>query len=141
MSSYDDNSKPRRARKSELSRGAEVLHSLLAQGKDELSLQFLRWKLWKKWSEYVGPSIGSASEPVGYRRGILYVWVKNSTWMQQLVFMKDPLKEKINEVLGIRYVREIQFTLDRKNVPGPGDSQESLKRAIESIDFDSDLKE
>jgi predicted nucleic acid-binding Zn ribbon protein len=139
MSYNDDSNHFRRPKKSQLSKSAEVLHGLFSQGKDELSLQFLRWKLWKKWSEYVGPSISAHSEPVAYRRGVLYVWVESSAWMQQLIFMRQPLKEKINGVLGINYVKEIQLTLDRKSVPGEAESQEQLKKAIENIDLDSDV--
>jgi len=93
------------------------------------------------WPEFVGPSISAISEPVGYRRGTLYVFVQNSSWMQQLFFMVDPMRAKINQRLGLNYVRTIQLTLDRRTVPSDSKVQEELKNSIEKLmppeqDFD-----
>lgn len=110
--------------------GSEALQALFENGKSPLSQQFLRWKLWRKWPEYVGPTVGVNSEPVGYVRGNLYVWVKNSAWMQQMVFMKDPIKESINKKLGFRFVANIHLTMDRKSVPRDAQEAVDLKEAI-----------
>lgn len=120
-------------KKGELSLGSEVLQALFENGKSELSVQFIRWKLWKKWSDYVGPTMGAVCEPVGYTRGVLYVWVKNSAWMQQLVFMREPMKETINKKLHQHYVREIRLTMDRKAVPADAQASQELKESISSL--------
>lgn len=120
-------------KKKSLTNSSEVLQGLFENGKSALSEQFLRWKLWKMWAEYVGPSIAAVSEPVGYRRGTLYIWVKNSTWMQQMIFMVEPIKEKINEKLGFKFVRMIHLTLDRKSVPQDPDQKLELKTSIEKL--------
>ena len=120
-------------KKGNLSLGSEVLQALFENGKSELSVQFIRWKLWKKWTEYVGPTMGQASEPVGYHRGVLYVWVKNSAWMQQLVFMREPMKEAINQKLQKNYVYEIRLTMDRKAVPADAQASAELKESIASL--------
>ncbi len=127
-------------KKSELSLGSEVLQALFENGKSELSVQFIRWKLWKKWSDFVGPTMGAVSEPVGYHRGILYVWVKNSAWMQQLVFMREPMKETINKKLQQNYVYEIRLTMDRKAVPADAQASQELKESISSLMKDSDTE-
>ena len=124
---------PRKKRDSEPLLGSEVLQRLFENGKDPLSEQFLRWKLWRQWEQVAGPLIFKASEPVGYRRGVLYLWVKNSSWMQQLVFLKDPLKDKINRHLGMIYVQNIHLTLDRRSVPGDAESRTDLQNHIRSI--------
>ncbi len=122
-----------RKRKSQPQLGSEVIHKIFDGGRDPLSQQFLRWKLWKRWEDYVGSSISKVSEPVGYRNGLLYVWVKNSTWMQQMVFMVNPIKEKINQMLGFPYVRGIHLTFDRKSVPQSAEEVESLRRSLEQF--------
>ncbi len=118
---------------SKLSNSSEVLHGLFENGKSALSEQFIRWKLWRKWAEFAGASIGEISEPVGYRRGTLYVWVKNASWMQQLIFMLDPLKNSINKKLGINYIKGIHLTLDRKAVPSDDYHKQELRDSIERL--------
>ena len=115
----DSNQKP----KGKLSIGSEVLQSLFENGKSPLSEQFMRWKLWAKWEEVVGPTIAKNAEPVGFNRGVLYVWVRNSTWMQQMIFMKDPMRETINKKFSANFVRMIKFTLDRREVPAEDQSE------------------
>lgn len=116
-----------------MSSGSEVLQALFENGKSELSQQFIRWKLWKKWSEYVGETMGKVSEPVGYHRGVLYVWVHNSAWMQQMVFMREHIKDSINKKLEKEYVREIRLTMDKKSVPRDAMQAEELKQSLESL--------
>ena len=116
-----------------LSNSSEVLQGLFENGKSALSEQFIRWKIWRKWSEFAGASIGEVSEPVGYRRGTLYVWVKNASWMQQMIFMLEPLKDSINKKLGIKYVKGIHLTLDRKAVPSDEGAKRELSEAVERL--------
>jgi predicted nucleic acid-binding Zn ribbon protein len=117
--------------KGKLSIGSEVLQSLFENGKSPLSDQFLRWKLWAKWEEVVGPTISKNAEPVGFQRGVLIVWVKNSTWMQQMIFMKDHMREAINQKFNNNFVKYIRFTLDRRDVPSS--SQNEFRDMIKKI--------
>ncbi len=118
--------------KTKFKSSAEVLKSLFDDKKKGgvVSDQFLRWKLWMQWSELVGPSIAEYTEPVSYRDGVLWLWVKNSTWMQQMTFMSDSIKNVIEQKFRKGYVREIRFTLDRKALPGRDDMnfQKSVKK-------------
>jgi predicted nucleic acid-binding Zn ribbon protein len=118
-------------KKSKLTTSADVLQSLLQNSKSPLSDQFLRWKLWCKWAEVVGPSISERTLPVGYHEGVLYLWVKNSVWMQQMVFLAQPLREKINKYVGKSWVRRVQFTLDKREVPGINDSPDEMRAFLE----------
>lgn len=120
-------------KKSKISSGSEVLQALFENGKSPLSVQFIRWKLWKKWSEYVGKMLADVSEPVGYQRGVLYVWVKNSAWMQQLVFMREPMKDAINKKLEHEYVRDIHLTLDRRSVPRDAQESRELRDSLAQL--------
>lgn len=129
----DYENKPRRKK---LSVGSEVLQSLFENGKSPLSEQFMRWKLWAKWEEVVGPTISKNAEPVGFQRGILYVWVRNSSWMQQMIFMRDPIRETINQKFENNFVKVIKFTLDRREVPSSDQSE--FKQMIQKIAPEND---
>jgi predicted nucleic acid-binding Zn ribbon protein len=117
--------------KTKFSLGSEVLQRLFESGNSPLSEQFMRWKLWARWSEFVGPTVSKNTEPVGFYLGTLYLCVRNSSWMQQLTFMKDHIKNTINEKLGKQFVKNIRFTLDRREVPQ--DNQEDFKNVIQRM--------
>jgi hypothetical protein len=76
---------------------------------------------------------------VGFSRGMLYLWVRNSTWMQQLTFMKDHIRLSINQKLGKEFVKNIRFTLDRRDVPA--ENQEEIKNVIQRMAPESQDKE
>jgi len=101
---------------------AEVLKSLLeGQSGDAVSDNFLRWKLWLNWADVVGPTLSEQCEPVSFHHGLLWIWVKNSVWMQQMTFMSAHIKSAIDQKYRKGYVKEIRFTLDRKWTPARTD--------------------
>lgn len=117
-------------RESKLTGTVEVLQGLFENSNSPLRGPFLRWKLWKKWPEFVGASISAVSEPVGFREGKLVVWVKNSSWMQQMVFLKEQLKDTLNTKLGSPEIKEIQLTLTRNLVPVDAQERKDLEDII-----------
>lgn len=134
-----------RDRKPKFKTSAEVLQSLLSgEGKTVLGLtknasgsswkkqdtgidhmadQFMRWKLWMNWKDIVGATTAECCEPISFHQGVLWLWVKNSTWMTQLNFMSEAIKNTINQKLAGGMVKEIRVTMDRKNVPSVNDEQ------------------
>ncbi|MES2767772.1 MAG: DUF721 domain-containing protein [Bdellovibrionota bacterium] len=115
------NSSPRAlktpARKADLSNATDVLESVLLNNKSPLSDQFMRWKLWRKWPEVVGPTISAQSMPVGFVQGTLYVWVKNAVWMHEMLFLAGPIREKVNTFMEKGWVQQVRFTLNQHEVP------------------------
>lgn len=109
------------------SQAAELIHKLLKTDKSPLSQQFLRWKLWNQWGDVVGESIGKNTEPVGFFKGTLYVWVKSSTWLQEMSFMEHAMVVKVNQFLGEQWCYKIRFTLDRKSVPKYAESAKEMR--------------
>lgn len=109
----DKNSK----KKSNLVPVSNVLQALLGHGKSPLKDSFTRWKLWRYWSEIVGPSVAAASAPVDLKRGVLVIWAKSSAQMQDLHFISAAIKLKVNKFLGAPMVHSIRFTLDEGRVP------------------------
>lgn len=123
-------------KKSRISRPTEISHimqQLLTMQQNPLSDQFLRWKIWVQWREIVGSSIAKNSAPVGYDRGVLYVWVKNSAWLQQMHFIKAALQEKINKQIGRDFVRVLRFTLNKNEVPTQENESNEFKQLINKV--------
>lgn len=119
--------------KSKFSLGSEVLQRLFENGKNPLSEQFIRWKIWARWEEFVGPTIGKNSEPVGFYRGVLYLWVPTSPWMQQMTFLRMQIKDTVNRKLGRIYVKDVRLTMDRKSVPSSPEEQEEFKKIVANL--------
>jgi hypothetical protein len=110
--------------------GSEVLQKLFEDGKSPLSEQFLRWKIWARWPDYVGVSLAKECEPVGYFRGTLYLWVRSSSSMHNLNFLKDQIQAEINKKLERTFVQKIRLTLDRKEVPTDAQEQKDLRNYV-----------
>jgi len=109
--------------KSQFKTGAEVLQKLLEGKAGPMSDQYLRWKLWLNWKDVVGPTVSQHSEPISYRNGLLWLWVENSVWVQQLGFMTESIKQAINQKFRQGFVKEIRYTTDRRQVPSAEDDQ------------------
>lgn len=117
--------------KSKFNTGAEVLQKLLEEKAGPVSDQYLRWKLWLSWKEIVGPTVAENAEPISYHQGTLWLWVRNSVWMQQMSFMSEPIKNSVNQKFRKDFVREVRFTLDRKMTPSADD--ESFKKNLKKF--------
>ena len=104
-------------KKADLNNATDVLESVLLNNKSPLSDQFMRWKLWRKWPEVVGPTISAQSMPVGFVQGTLYVWVKNAVWMNEMLFLAGPIRDKVNAFVEMGWVQQVRFTLNQHDVP------------------------
>jgi hypothetical protein len=107
----------REERNSELLAPTDVLQSLFKDGKHPLSDQFLRWKIWAQWEEVVGPSFSKNCLPVGFNNGNLNLWVKSASWLQEMRFLLDDIRSRVNQYVGHEWVVTIRLTLDRHQVP------------------------
>ena len=109
---------------SEPNSALDVLQSMLGKGNSPLAQDFKRYRLKLDWHQCVGPTIAEKCSPVGYSNGILYIWVTNATWMNQLFFARKELLKKISSFAGKGWVRDIRFTQDRRDVPVDALTQE-----------------
>lgn len=64
------------------------------------------------WKEAVGGEILKNTSPIKFLKGILYVSVKNSIWLQELYYLKDEIIKKISDKADTK-IKDIKFTLDR----------------------------
>lgn len=119
--------------KSKFKVSGQVLQNLFESGNSPLSQHFLRWKLWSKWRELMGASISDSCEPVGYANKKLYIFVKNSTMMHHMYFLKGNMIRKIQKDFHKDFVTEIVFTLDRKKIPSDEFQKEKLKDDLSQI--------
>ncbi len=115
-----------RKKQSRLTPMADVLQVLLTNGKSQLGDGFVRWRLEQEWLVIVGETIAAQTAPCSLERGILWIWVRHSTWMQQLWFFKDAIKDKVNRHLGKTLVDDVRFTLSRRAIVKPLDSDSQL---------------
>jgi predicted nucleic acid-binding Zn ribbon protein len=73
--------------------------------------------LMKLWPKAVGEQIAAQTQPDSWRGGTLFVKTTSSVWVQQLHFMKEDIRRKLNELAGKTAVREILFTVGHRPMP------------------------
>jgi hypothetical protein len=70
--------------------------------------------LFKFWTQAVGPQIAAQTQPDCLRGGTLFVKTTSSVWLQQLHFMKEEIRLKLNELSGKEAIKEIRFSVGHK---------------------------
>jgi len=96
---------------------AEVLMTLLEKGKSPISQSYQMSKIWAFWSEWLPKSISKGTQPVALNRGVLYILVRNSSWMYELNFNREVILKKLQDQMGGSIIHSIKFTLDPKTLP------------------------
>ncbi len=61
------------------------------------------------WDEVVGTHIAKNTCPKRIDRGVLFVIVSNSAWIQELSLMKEQIIGRLNVKLNDRIVRDLRF--------------------------------
>lgn len=67
------------------------------------------YRLWSFWSDEVGPAIAGHAQPISLRAGVLTVSVDAPTWLQELQFLKDTLRQRLNTRLGQPLIDDLHF--------------------------------
>jgi hypothetical protein len=80
-------------------------------------------RLVTSWSDIVGTKNAAQCWPDGLKKGLLYVRVVNSTWMQQLSFFREEIVRKANRIVGDPpLVKELRLHLGaRRDAPDEDD--------------------
>ena len=81
--------------------------TILAGLSKRLGLQshLFELRLQQQWREIIGEPVGSHTWPAQVRFKKLYLIVRNSVWLQQLVFLKPTLLAKLNDRAGAEMLR------------------------------------
>ena len=66
-------------------------------------------RLQQQWRDIIGEPVGSHTWPAQVRFKKLYLIVRNSVWLQQLVFLKPTLLAKLNDRAGSEMLTDIAF--------------------------------
>ncbi len=66
-------------------------------------------RLQQQWRDIIGEPVASHTWPAQVRFKKLYLIVRNSVWLQQLVFLKPTLLAKLNERAGAEVLTDIAF--------------------------------
>ena len=66
-------------------------------------------RLQQQWREMIGEPVASHTWPAHLRFKKLYLIVRNSVWLQQLIFLKPTLLAKLNEQAGSEVISDLAF--------------------------------
>jgi predicted nucleic acid-binding Zn ribbon protein len=97
----------RRKKQTKLQSIGEVLFSILK--KRGMTSKIEENALVKLWPKAVGTQIASKTKPDCLRNGTLFVKTVSPVWVQQLHFVKEEIREKLNQLSGNNAVKEIRF--------------------------------
>ena len=66
-------------------------------------------RLQQQWRDVIGEPVASHTWPAHLRFKKLYLIVRNSVWLQQLIFLKPTLLAKLNEQAGSEVITDLAF--------------------------------
>jgi hypothetical protein len=92
-----------------VTRAANVITDLL--DRMEFRERLREHAVWNVWAEVVGDLLAAKAEPARIEDGKLFVRVASSTWMQELQFLKEEIRSRLNHRLGAPIVRDIFLVL------------------------------
>ncbi|MBE0618780.1 MAG: DUF721 domain-containing protein [Proteobacteria bacterium] len=94
-----------------------LLHQVLCQA--EASYPDQAHRVWDVWERAVGPGVAERSRPLSLRSGRLSVAVANAAWMQQLSFLRESIRDAVNNALGEQLVKEVRLRIAEAEAPKP----------------------
>ena len=100
---------PMSGKKGSLTSLKDIISGLLGDSKLPFNPDDAR--IWKVWDEVVGPPIARNAQPSWIKAGRLRVTVSDSIWLQELEYLGETIKEKLNKELGREAVEKIEFRL------------------------------
>jgi predicted nucleic acid-binding Zn ribbon protein len=68
-------------------------------------------RIWEVWDEAVGPGIAGHARPSWVRKGLLRVEVSDPIWLQELEFVSEDIRDRLNEKLGGKRIKRLEFRL------------------------------
>jgi predicted nucleic acid-binding Zn ribbon protein len=76
-----------------------------------------RLEVFRIWAGEVGDAVAARAEPAAFRDGVLSVRVHGAAWMQELQFVKEEIRIRLNRRLGAERVRDIYFVSGSERAP------------------------
>ncbi len=75
-------------------------------------IQLEQYDIFRKWNELVDEEVAQCSKPLKIDKGILWLEVENSAWLQQLQYQKHWLLEELNRFLTLSRLSDIRLVVD-----------------------------
>ena len=114
----------RRRKKSEALPVADAILSALSQA--GMKNMAKRFQITQIYEETVGKVVARRSHPVGFNSGVLILKSQSTAWQNELTFLKEDLKARLNEALGAPIVQDIRVVAGNKyedpTLPLPADT-------------------
>ena len=66
-------------------------------------------RIWKLWDSVVGKKIARHARPSSIKKGVLLIKVTDSVWLQELEFMAETIKERLNSKLQREAIKKVRF--------------------------------
>ncbi|MGB3209647.1 MAG: DUF721 domain-containing protein [Desulforhopalus sp.] len=112
---------------------SRVLPNLLQEKGWEKQLDL--HSIFPKWNEIVGEEMGQYAQPLKIERGVLWLEVANSSWLQQLQYEKLELLDILNRFLRLSGLRDIKMVLPKGKNDTDGNAGSSDKEPVSAIKF------
>jgi hypothetical protein len=106
-----------------------ILHNVLRRIDPQRRLP--AFEVWNFWNDAVGEALARRAQPSGYRNGVLFITVAAHSWMQELQFMKETLRERLNTRLGSEMIRDIEFVSGAVAPPVVTEEPPSTREEVE----------
>lgn len=85
----------------------EVIDSIFTTSAVPINLDDIG--IWELWDGVVGKKIAKHARPSSIKKGVLWVKVTDSIWLQELEFMTQVIKERMNSKLQRQAIKKIRF--------------------------------
>lgn len=84
-----------------------------------------------EWKAIVGERVARRTWPDGLRKGVLWVRVANSAWMQELAFLRPAMVERANALVGPpAIVREVRLHVGARKETDADDAVAALAQRV-----------
>ncbi len=100
----------------------EVVDNIFTTSPLKMNLDDVR--IWKLWDGVVGKRIAEHARPSWIKKGVLMVKVTDSVWLQDLEFMAEIIRGKLNSKLQREAIRKIRFKVGES----PSDRKTALPK-------------
>ena len=71
------------------------------------------YRAWEAWPDVVGPANAKGARPAKFRNGKLFVTVFHPALMQELQFVKERIRRRLNQRIGAEVITHIYFVRGR----------------------------
>jgi hypothetical protein len=117
-------------KKSKQNKISRLIPSLLQDKGWEIQLDL--HSIFPRWKELVGEEMSEYAQPLKIDRGVLWVEVANSSWLQQLQYEKLELLDILNSCFRLSSLRDIKMVLPKG---GTGKTEISAHESAPVIKF------